>query len=146
MKCKEVHKNFTQSLEQSLLENQKATFEDHLKHCKSCSDAFERFKSIYKIPLNEIGQYAPNPFMAQKVIQKVEQLSTQPKGLPRVALPRSIALSLAIGGIALGIVVGTLLSTATLSQSPNADAFEQLAEEYFPSNLFSPYELIDNEN
>lgn len=146
MKCKDIHKNFTQALEQSLLENQKAAFEEHLEHCKSCSDAFKRFKSIYEIPSIEIGQYAPNPFMSQKVMQKVEQLSTQPKEPPRVALSRSIALSLAIAGIALGIVVGTLLSTATLTQNPNEDAFEQLAEEYFPSNLFSPYELIDNEN
>lgn len=144
MKCKEANNNFINAIEKSLNTGEQSAFEMHLISCKSCSKSFRRFRNVYQSINTEVEEFTPNPFLAQKVWEKATANSNAIK-VPIVPFPRSAIVSIAAAGIALGIVIGTLLSTSSQSTiSTKSEYYLQLADDYFPSNLYSPYEELEN--
>lgn len=144
MRCKEVNRSFINAIEGNLSQKEQSAFDSHLSQCKECAVDFEQFKAIYQIPEQEIALYKPNPFMAQRVMQALKHNDTAIAVKTRPSIPVSFAFSMAAAGIALGLTIGVLLNSFTQSYS-SGDTYEQLAEEFFPNNLFSPYELFDDE-
>lgn len=144
MKCKEANKSFINVIEGNLSPKEQMVFHSHLDQCKECAIDFEQFKAIYQIPEQEIALYKPNPFMAQRVMRALADDETPITEKPRYSITVPFAISMAAAGIVLGLTIGTLLNSFTQSYS-GGDTYEQLAEEFFPSNLFSPYELIEDE-
>ncbi|HCY00165.1 MAG TPA: hypothetical protein DG754_08505 [Bacteroidales bacterium] len=144
MKCKEINNSFIYAIEKSLSSNEQSAFEKHLISCKSCSKSYQRFRNVYQSINTEVEEFTPNPFLAQKVWEKATANTNSIRTLI-VPLQRSAIVSIAAAGVALGIVMGTLLSTSSQSTiNTNSEYYLQLAEDYFPSNLYSPYEELEN--
>jgi anti-sigma factor RsiW len=146
MKCKEVNSNFINAVEKSLGTEEQSAFEMHLISCKSCSKSYQRFRNVYQSINTEVEEFTPNPFLAQKVWEKATAITNTVK-TPIVPFRRSAIVSIAAAGVAMGIVIGTLLSSSSQSTvNTKSEYYLQLADDYFPSNLYSPYEELENNN
>lgn len=143
MNCKEVNNNFINTIEKSLSADKQSAFEAHLSSCASCTESYRRFRSVYQSINIEVEGLTLNPFLAQKAWEKatakVNAIET-----PIVPFRRSAIVSIAAAGVALGIVLGTLLNSSSPTVNTNSEYSIQLADDYFPSNLYSPYEELDN--
>ena len=145
MNCKEINNNLINAIEKSLSSDKQSAFEAHLSSCKSCAVSYQRFKNIYLTINTEVEKLTPNPFLAQKVWEKATTNTIAAK-TTIIPFKRSAVISIAAAGVALGIVLGTLLNSASPKSTvnPKSDYYLQLADDYFPNNLYSPYEEIEN--
>lgn len=144
MKCKEINNSFIYAIEKSLSSDEQSAFEKHLISCNSCSKSYQRFRNVYQSINTEVEEFTPNPFLAQKIWEKATAKTNTIK-TPIVPFRRSAIVSIAAAGVALGIVLGTLLNSSSQSTvNAKSEYYLQLAEDYFPSNLYSPYEELEN--
>lgn len=143
MNCKEVNKNLLSFLDGDLKPERKRNIEQHLANCEKCSHALQNIKIVYSEINNEVGSLKANPFLAQKVWDKV-QANQSSSNVPVIPLKRSSIITIAAAGIALGIAIGSLLNlTVSInSNASNEQNWTQLADDYFPSEVFSPYENL----
>ena len=143
MNCKEVNKNLLSFLDGDLKPEKQSRIEQHLANCERCSLALQNIKNIYSEINDEVDSLKTNPFLAQKVWNKV-QANQSSSNVPVIPLKRSSIITIAAAGIALGIAIGSLLNS-TVSINSNATSeqnWTQLADDYFPSEVFSPYENL----
>lgn len=116
----------------------------HIEKCESCAEVFQQIKDLYSTIEIEKKQFEPNPFLAQKVWSKVHSKSSA-IGSPIIPFRRLTVVSIAAAGIFLGIAIGSLFNMILPTQSKNAEQeWSQLADDYFPSEIFTPYENLDN--
>ena len=141
MNCKKANTNYIDAIEKTLSHDEQKAFEQHITSCQTCSKSFQKVKEVYQSINAEVEEYAPNPFLAQKIWDRLS--SKQNAESTIIPFTRRAVVSLAAAGIALGIVIGTLFNTSSSSTvSPNDEQWTQLAEDYFPSDMFSPYEEL----
>ncbi|MDX9771136.1 MAG: zf-HC2 domain-containing protein [Tenuifilaceae bacterium] len=146
MKCKEANINLLSYLDGELNTEQQSRVEQHLASCEQCQVALENLKQIYIDIKGEKEQYQPNPYLATKVWNRL-QTSNQSVKVPVIPMRRSAIAILAAAGIAFGIAIGTLFNASVAdTNGNNQDQWTQLADEYFPSDVFSPYEILDDNN
>lgn len=144
MKCKEINNSFIYAIEKSLSSDEQSAFEKHLISCNSCSKSYQRFRNVYQSINAEVEEFTPNPFLAQKTWEKATA-NTNVTRTPVVPFRRSAIVSIAAAGVALGIVIGTLLNSPSDSViNTKSEYYQQLAEDYFPSNIYSPYEELED--
>jgi anti-sigma factor RsiW len=144
MNCKEVNNNMLSFLEGNLNQEKESKMKMHLSGCSTCEKNLAKVKSIYQIIDEDKDSVEPNPFLATKVWEKVQSQKTSIE-VPIIPLKRATIIYIAAAGIAFGIVIGSLLNT-TLPHSENGGQEEywtQLADDYFPNEVFSPYEQLD---
>ncbi|HDP54796.1 MAG TPA: zf-HC2 domain-containing protein [Bacteroidetes bacterium] len=142
MNCKKTNTNFIDAIEKTLSNDEQKAFEQHIASCQTCSKSFQKVKEVYQSINAEVEEYAPNPLLAQKIW---DRLSSKQNAESTIIPFTSRAVgSLAAAGIALGIVIGTLLNTSSATVSPNDEQWTQLAEDYFPSDMFSPYDELQH--
>lgn len=142
MNCKKTNTNFIDAIEKTLSNDEQEAFEQHIASCQTCSKSFQKVKEVYQSINAEVEEYAPNPLLAQKIW---DRLSSKQNAESTIIPFTSRAVgSLAAAGIALGIVIGTLLNTSSATVSPNEEQWTQLAEDYFPSDMFSPYDELQH--
>lgn len=146
MKCKKSNINLLSYLDGELDQEQQKRFEQHLTSCEQCQKALENLKQIYTGIEQEKEEYQPNPYLAVKVWDKL-QTSNKSAKVPVIPLRRSTIVTIAAAGIAFGIAIGSLFSASLPNAQANAqDQWTQLADDYFPSDVFSPYENLDDNN
>lgn len=147
MSCKKANKNFLSFLDGDLSTEQHKTIQQHLDGCRTCQDALAKLKEVYSLIEDEKKTIEPNPYLATKVWEKIQHKNTQTATLT-IPMSRRAIITIAAAGVAFGIVIGTLLNTTTPSQieSISDQNWTQLADDYFPSDMYSPYEEIANNN
>lgn len=147
MNCKEAHKNLLSFLDGELPREKQIAIEQHLSPCKSCQEALAKLQGIYAGIDEEVKAYVPNAYLASKVWSKVNS-KHELVNVPVIPMRRAHIITIAAAGIAFGIAIGSLFN-ASLSENVNSTSeqnWTQLADDYFPSDVFSPYEeLVDNE-
>ncbi len=147
MNCKEAHKNLLSFLDGELQSNKKVAIEQHLSSCKSCQEALAKLQGIYVGIDEEVRAVVPNAYLASKVWSKVHS-KNESVNVPVIPMRRAHIITIAAAGIAFGIVIGTLFN-ASLSGDVNSTLeqnWTQLADDYFSSDIFSPYEEIADNN
>lgn len=147
MNCKEAHKNLLSFLDGELQGEKQLAMEQHLSSCKSCQEALEKLQGIYAGIDAEVKAFEPNPYLASKVWSRIHS-KQESVNVPVIPLRRAYIITTAAAGIAFGIAIGTLFSASSTSDvnSTSEQNWTQLADDYFPSDIFSPYEeIIDND-
>lgn len=145
MKCKEVNKNLLSFLDGELNKQQSEATDQHLAQCEACNRSYLRLKSIYSCIDDEIESYEPNPFLAQKIWDRIHTKESTIYA-PVIPMRRTTIVTIAAAGIAFGIAIGSLLSSS-VSTAPEGNTeqyWSQLADDYFPSEVYSPYEELNN--
>lgn len=144
MECKEVNRSLLSYLDGDLNPSTHNDIEQHIANCEACLLMLQKIKGVYTEINQEVDSLTPNPYLAQKVWDKVH--SNQPNvSAPVIPFKRSTIITLAAAGIALGIAIGSLLN-ASLSVNTNVSneqSWTQLADDYFPSEVFSPYDDLN---
>ncbi|PKP38333.1 MAG: hypothetical protein CVT98_05185 [Bacteroidetes bacterium HGW-Bacteroidetes-15] len=145
MNCKEVNKNLLSFLDGDLVPATQNNIELHIANCESCQLALQKLKEVYSEIHEETNSVKPNPYLAQKVWDKVHSNEGN-ISVPVIPLKRSTIFTIAAAGIALGIAIGSLLNTTVSenSNTSNEQNWTQLADDYFPSEVFSPYDDLTN--
>jgi predicted anti-sigma-YlaC factor YlaD len=145
MKCKEINTKFIEYLEKELNETQIQQFEGHISTCTNCKKAFNSFIRIYAEIEFEKNEFSPDPFLGQKIWSKID-VKEKSYNSPILSIRRVAFTSIAAAGLFIGIIMGSLINSLILS-SVN-DEIEQswtlLTEEYFPSEIYRPYEELAN--
>jgi anti-sigma factor RsiW len=145
MKCKESNINLLSYLDGELDREKHDRLEQHLASCEQCQKALENVKHIYTGIEQEKEEYQPNPYLAAKVWDALH--SKKSINVPIIPLRRTTIVTIAAAGIAFGIAIGSLFSASLSNADGNTqNQWSQLADEYFPSDVFSPYENLDDNN
>lgn len=139
MSCKLSNINLLNYIDGDLDTETQATVKEHLENCLDCQENLAHLKSIYGIIELEKQAINPNPFLSSRIWEKVNQ-----QYVPIIPLRRYTIATIAAAGLTIGIVIGSLFnSTSSISVSTTSQqAWEQLADDYFPGDSFSPYENI----
>jgi predicted anti-sigma-YlaC factor YlaD len=144
MNCKEVNKNLLSFLDGELNEAQNTSIKLHIEKCHNCATVFQQIRELYTTIEIEKEQFEPNPFLAQKVWSKVHSHSSTIAS-PIIPFRRLTVVSIAAAGIFLGVAIGSLFNIIIPTQSiGNEQEWSQLADDYFPNEIFTPYENLDN--
>ena len=141
MNCKEVNSKLIKYIDKELEANQLTQFEEHLSVCSECRMLAEEMSLVYSSIETEKNSFAPNPFMGEKIWAKIQ--SSQENQTETVTPIRRVSLAyIAAAGIFLGIALGTLFSNLifTGANESTEQTWTQLADEYFPSDIYEPYE------
>ena len=141
MNCKKVNKNLLSFLDGDLNPTSKNSIEQHIVACESCQLTLQNLRGIYSEINNEVDSVQLNPYIAQKVWDKLH-VDHSTSIVPIIPLRRSTIITIAAAGVALGIAIGSLLNSSVNSNSNtrNEQNWTQLANDYFPSDVYSPYE------
>jgi predicted anti-sigma-YlaC factor YlaD len=145
MKCKEVNTKFIEYLDKRLNATQKQQFEDHISTCTNCKKAFDSFIRIYGEIEFEKNEFSPNPFLGQKIWNKIN-VKEKSYNSPILTIRRVAFTSIAAAGLFIGILMGSLINGLIFSNI-NEDieqSWTLLTEEYFPSEIYKPYEELAN--
>jgi predicted anti-sigma-YlaC factor YlaD len=147
MNCKEVNKNLLSFLDGELNEAKNRSIQLHISNCKNCQEAFHQIKSLYSTIDIEKEQFEINPYLAEKVWTRLHSTGSS-INTPIIPLRRLTIVSIAAAGIFLGIAIGSLFNMAFTNQTTEATEQEwsQLADDYFPNEIYTPYEELDNNN
>ena len=141
MSCKDYKKQIVSYLDGELPQDLADMLNQHIKGCKSCSNALENLKNAYNTIESEKSEYIMNEFMSAKVLAKIKSNKLN-YSANSVSLRYYAIASLAAAGIAIGIFIGSLYSTSNSAQVSTNQEWDQLAEEYMPEINNNPYELI----
>lgn len=147
MNCKEAHKYLLSFLDGELQSDQQFAIEQHLGSCKSCQEALKMLQGIYAGIDEEVKAFEPNPYLSSKVWSRIHS-KQESINVPVIPLRRAHIITITAAGIAFGIAIGTLFNSSSTSDvnSSSEQNWTQLADDYFPSDVFSPYEeIIDND-
>ncbi len=147
MKCNKVNKNMIGLLDNALDSNLQGKMQGHISSCTKCEKKLEALKDFYGAIEAEKNEYKANPFMAQKVWDKIHSTQTKPTGVI-IPLRRMAIASIAAAGIVFGIGIGSVLNSVLFNGDYNKQNQEwsQLADDYFPTEVFSPYEELIDDN
>lgn len=144
MNCKAIQKQILSYLDGELHGEMAINFEKHITDCKNCQNEIERLKNAYGIIEAEKMEFKENPFMSTRVLATLNKMNEI--GVPKhsVTLRYLTISSLAAAGIAIGIVIGSLFSSAGSSTESIAASqeWEQLANEYMPEVDNNPYTMV----
>ncbi|MFP4556994.1 MAG: anti-sigma factor family protein [Bacteroidales bacterium] len=146
MKCKKVNKNMMGLLDGTLDSNMQGQIQNHLNSCTKCYKEFNALKDIYAAIEIEKDEFKANPFMAQKIWDRIHSPQAKLSGII-IPIRRMAIASIAAAGIVFGIAIGSLLNNMLFNGGYNTTEQEwsQLADDYFPNQVFSPYdELVDD--
>ncbi|HNS31121.1 MAG TPA: zf-HC2 domain-containing protein [Tenuifilaceae bacterium] len=141
MDCRTINDQIIQYLDRELDETRTRQFEEHIATCAYCKKAVDAWVKLNGILEVEKSEYTDNPFLAQKIWHrintkgKVEYPST-------LAIRRIVISSLAAAGIFIGVLIGTLFNNSILTSSNdvNNQPWAMVSEEYFPTEIFTPFE------
>jgi anti-sigma factor RsiW len=145
MNCKEVNKNLISFLEGELNDAEQNSLQEHLNACSDCKKNLIQLEKIYSTIEIEKMEFNANPFMAQKIWDNM-QSSESTFNAPVIPMRRSTIITIAAAGIAFGVAIGSLLNSTIFIQPNNTseESWSQLADDYFPSDIYSPYEELNN--
>lgn len=144
MNCKKANKNLLSFLDENLSEPTQKAIKQHLTTCNACTQKLEDLKSIYTSIETEKNEFSPNPFLASVVWAKMQNKSNNHTA-PVISMRKSMFVTLAAAGIALGITIGTLFNTWVSERNSyeSSNNWTQIAEDYLPNEVFSPYDNLD---
>jgi anti-sigma factor RsiW len=147
MNCKEVNKILISFLDGELNEAAQNSLQEHLNDCNECKKNLLQLEKIYSTIEIEKKEFSPNPYMAQKVWNKMQSSESTFK-TPVVPMRRVTIITIAAAGVAFGVAIGSLLNSTIYNQpnNTNEQTWSQLADDYFPSDIYSPYEELNNNN
>ena len=145
MKCIEVNKNLLSFLDGELNEAKQKATETHIAHCEACQVALQKLKDVYTIIESEKESFKPNTFLAQKNLDRGDKKESSIYN-PLLPKRRLKVVTIAAAGIAFGIAIGSLLGSSVSSNSNNDSEqyWSQLADDYFPNEVYSPYDELNN--
>lgn len=141
MNCKEVNTRIIAYIDRELDDSQRAQFAEHLSVCSKCKELVSRMQLVYGEIEVEKNEFSPNPFLGNKVWQKIQD-SNSAERVPIVPLRKMSIAYIAAAGIFLGIALGTFFSSVLFDSSTDSteQTWTQLADEYFPADIYEPYE------
>jgi anti-sigma factor RsiW len=114
--------------------------EDHLSSCHECRSSLSLLQRAYGIIDIDKKTLVTNPFLSARVWEKL-QLENEVLRTPLFPLPKLAFTSIVAAGLALGIVLGSLVgNNNNFSSTAPTTEWDQLADDYFPSETFSLYE------
>lgn len=144
MNCKTANNNFLKYLDNELESLTRIEFEAHLSACKGCATQLNKIRSIYMQIDLEKEEFAQNHFLATKIWNKI-QTETE-ENVPMLAIRRSAIAYLAVAGVFLGILIGTIFNKVIINNdSTNTEqTWSQLADDYFPSDYYEPLDDIND--
>ncbi len=137
MSCKLSNINLLNYIDGDLDTEAQAKVKEHLENCLECQENFAHLKSIYGIIELEKQAINPNPFLSSRIWEIVNQ-----QHAPIIPLRRFTIATIAAAGLVIGIVIGSLFNSNTNISTTSSQAWEQLADDYFPGDSFSPYENL----
>ena len=145
MKCNEVNKKILHLLDGTLNETERTIVESHLEECSECNKVAKRAKEIMLVIEQEKDELVNNPFLASKVWSRIHKESIIIESSTS-AIRRIAYTSVAAAGILLGIVIGTAINSTFFSKSliESELMWSQLTDDYFPYEVYSPYEENSN--
>ncbi|MEN6501943.1 MAG: zf-HC2 domain-containing protein [Tenuifilaceae bacterium] len=137
MNCKLAQQNMLNYLDGTIDKSIINAFEEHVGSCSSCRDELQLLKPIYKQVEGDLGEYAPNPYFAAKVLAKL----TEKREKPTTIFTQNgyiLAVSLAAAAVAVGLFVGIqfVSSGSSLAQPEIATI---LANDYSNFSDSNPY-------
>lgn len=137
MNCNDFNTGIITYLEGQLPAESIRQFELHMNSCTECSQRFSILQSTWEQISAEKNELQPNPYLAQRVWARVQPLSA-----PVIPFRLKTIATLVAAGLALGIAIGSLAESANFNQTETT--WEQLAEDYFPSESLSPFDNVTN--
>ncbi|MDY0201437.1 MAG: zf-HC2 domain-containing protein [Bacteroidales bacterium] len=144
MNCKKINIDFLNFLDGNLSESAQEATKEHLAKCSDCRQKLENLKSVYTSIETEKDEFKANPFLASKVWAKLQDEHI-PSATPIITMRRTTIASIAAAGIVLGITLGALFNTWVSERNSyeQINSWTQIAEEYLPNEVFSPYDNLD---
>lgn len=145
MNCKSINKNLLSYLDGEMDKVSEKNIRDHLQICNTCQIALEKLKEVYLSIDLEKKAVETNAFMAQKVWDKIHN-SHNLVDAPIIPMRRLTLVTLVAAGLALGIAVGSLLNSSVHNNKSDVleQSWTQLADDYFPTEFYSPYEELNS--
>ncbi|HZJ73762.1 MAG TPA: zf-HC2 domain-containing protein [Perlabentimonas sp.] len=144
MNCNKANIDFLNFLDGTLSESTQEAIKEHLATCNACKEKFENIKEIYTSIETQKDEFKENPFLAAKVWDRLQDKS-KTSAAPIIAMRKSAIATLAAAGIAIGITIGTLFNTWVSERNSyeQINSWTQIAEDYLPSEMFSPYDNLE---
>ena len=141
MSCNKTNIEFLNYLDGRLSIQKQEAIAEHLATCSACRKTLENLKEIYASIEIEKDEFTENPFLAAKIWNK---LQNKPE-TPIIRMRKSAIASIAAVGIILGITIGTLFNTwiSERNRYEQINSWTQIAEDYLPSEVFSPYDNLE---
>lgn len=140
MNCKTVNTNLSSFIEGNLPFETQQEIAIHLNSCSQCKHQLQVLKSVLEEVENEKSELIANPFLAQKIWSMAE-----PMVAPIIPLRAKTIVTIAAAGLAIGFIIGSLTNNFNSNSIQSSDqTWEQLAEDYFPSDNLSPYDNFSN--
>jgi predicted anti-sigma-YlaC factor YlaD len=145
MNCKDFNRLMLPYIDGDIIGKMAEECELHLNDCSTCRDTFVRVQDIYGAIGSEKSQFTPSPFLAERVLALAREKHIrvqQTRSIRYLAVP-----TLAAASVAMGIVLGSMLSTiSAFTVSPDdTDSIELLADEYLPNSGNNPYYYMIDE-
>jgi len=148
MNCKDYNKLFLSYLDGELHPDLVSDIKRHIEGCKSCASELEGFKKVNMIIEEEKSEFEQNPFLAAKVIAKIQNKDVH-TSQSNFSIKYLTIASLAAAGLVIGILIGTLYYSSSTSVQENtemAQVWDQLADDYMPEVDNNPYNVVINSN
>ena len=144
MKCTKTNIDFLTFLDGNLSQPVQEAIKEHLATCSACRQKLDNLKAVYTSIETQKVEFRANPFLASKVWAKLQDERITSTA-PIVTMRRPIIASIAAAGIVLGITMGTLFNTwiSERNSYEQTNSWTQIAEEYLPNEVFSPYDNLD---
>lgn len=145
MNCKMYQKHILSYLDGELHQKMANELNSHIQECKNCSDALAMLTKANSIIASEKSEFKADAFMAARILAKIKNKEVEYSS-KAVSLRYYTVASLAAAGIAIGVLIGTLYSTNSPIQTPTAQEWDQLADEYMPEVENNPYNMVTTTN
>ena len=141
MDCRTINDKISQYLDKELDETQTRQLEEHITTCAHCKKTVDAWVKLYGVLEVEKSEYAANPFLTQRILHRINarRNAEYPSTL---TIRRIVVSSLAAAGIFIGVIIGTLFNNSLLTSSndENDQPWAMVSEEYFPTEIFTPFE------
>jgi len=147
MDCKDVNKMLYSFLDGELGEAMHRKVQQHITTCEQCIETISYLREVNSVIEAEKVSLKQNPYFAKKVANRIQSESSH-IATPVIPLRRFTIASIAAAGILLGVLLGSMVSTY-INTKPSAGLdshWTQLADDYFPNELYSPYDEFNGNN
>jgi len=140
MNCKTVNTNLSSFIEGNLPFETQQEIANHFNACIQCKLQLQVLKNILEEVEIEKKELNANPFLSQKIWSMAV-----PMVAPIFLLRAKTIVTIAAAGLAVGLIIGSLTNNFSTNSIQSSDqTWEQLAEDYFPSDNLSPYDNFTN--
>ncbi len=140
MNCRTVNTNLSSFIEGNLPFEAQQEIAIHLNSCSQCKYKLLDLKRVLEEVEIEKNELNANPFLAQKIWSMAEPMVAH-----IIPLRAKTIVTIAAAGLAIGLIIGSLTNNFNSNSIQSSDqTWEQLAEDYFPSENLSPYDNISN--